>query len=141
MVAGSCRVHPKTGELRLGAFWRECIEPLLPTVPCTPWPRRIHYSPSLWVLAMAPFSRLASRGQERRVICQGHTAQGSALLKFSALARPPSFLFLVPPSRCPWRRASSPSNSPSAENASSMIHAQGPWTRGRNSRFQCQLDS
>lgn len=43
--AGSYRVHPKTGGLRLGAFWRECIEPLLPTAPCTPWPHRFTTAP------------------------------------------------------------------------------------------------
>lgn len=141
MVTGSFRVHPKT-ELRLGVFWRECIEPLLLTVPCTPWPCRIHYCPSLRVLAVAPFSRLASRGQERQVIAK--VIQPRALPSSSSqpLARPPSFLSVLGPTfQVSLEKGKSQSNSLSAENASRMIHAQGPWTGGRNSHFQCQLDS
>lgn len=111
-----------------------------PTWPQSPLQPCVH----VLVLALAPFFRLAGeakRGKHFAAVMQPRALPSSA----QPLARPLSFLFslcsLVPPSRGPWRGASSQTGSSSAENASSVTLAQGPWTGGRRASFQCQLDS
>ena len=98
MVSGSLRDRcaPRLENSGLEHSGENVLSPYSLLCPAPTWPHRIPYRPSMQVLVMVLFSRLAGGGQERQVICQGHTAQGPALLWCSAPSQTSLF------SLCSW---------------------------------------